>query len=272
MNDQALSTVIAAMLVLGIAVTVYAVYTSEYLPAMKQQAEVEHMRKVEESMVRCGSILENAASLKRNMYITEPFVLGGGEILLHSSRSAGTIRVEEESTPVMTISVNSPTITRSYNLTLVNFSYSPIDNFWIDQGYRWQFGFINVSHVSGDRWYDAVPLHYPTMDQVHEMVNNSYLAHTLIDVQPDHSGQVDYVMYAVTMVPGQSQFASGNGIATLAINATVMTYSILEANVTFYIGDTLFQKPLFDKVSGFPEIQNKSVILYLTRIEVSTLG
>lgn len=273
MNDQALSTVIAAMLVLGIAVTVYAVYTAEYLPAMKQQAEVEHLQKVQESMVRFGSALENAVSLKRTMVITEPVILGGGDILLHSSRSAGTIRVEEEIPPVMTISVSSPTINESYNLTMVNFSYWPIDNFWIDQGYRWQFGFINVSHVSGDRWYDEVPLHYPTMDQVQEMVNNSSLAKTLVDVQPYHSGQVDFVVYAVTMIPGQSHdFVSGNGIATLEINATVISKPYTGANVTFSIGDTHFKKPLSDKISEFPEIQNKSIILYLTTIEVSTVG
>jgi len=210
MNDNAIAPVVAVMLILAVAVTIFSVYNAEYLPGLKQQAEVEHLQKVEESMERFGSALENAIAMKRTMFISEPVVLGGGDILLNSAKSSGTIRVQQEDEPVITILINNAQIP----LYFVNFSYYPIDNFWVDQGYSWQYGYINVSRVSAGGMYDPVPLKYTTMDKVYETLQNSSLPMSLINIEQQNN---NWTLFAVNLVQGAKNFSSGNCIASFCI-------------------------------------------------------
>jgi hypothetical protein len=245
MNDDALSPVIAVMLILAVAVTIFSVYNAEYLPGMKQQAEVEHLQKVEESMVRFGSAVENAISLKRPMSLSESVILGGGDILLHSSRSSGTIRVQQEEDPVIFVWIETSTERIQVPLHFVNFSYWPMDNFWVDQGYSWQYGYINVSRVSGGRMYDSVPLQYSTMESVKlNVLQNSSLYKSLIHYERPSDSSNNLTLFAVNLVPGAKNFSSGNGVASFTLKAEVDTdgqYFKNVDSVNFSSGNTPFR-------------------------------
>lgn len=274
MNDDALSPVIAVMLILAVAVTIFSVYNAEYLPGMKQQAEVEHLQKVEESMVRFGSALENAISLKRPLIMSEPIVLGGGDILLHSARSAGTIRVQQEENPYVIVSLERDPGDITYiPLYFVNFSYWPIDNFWVDQGYSWQYGVINVSWVSGDRWIQSVPLQYSTMEKAkNEKYTNSSLSRTLIEYECNNVDCSNVTISAVNMVPGKRNFSSGNGVGSfeLTMNSSAET-AYPNIHLTINPGDT----PLRDSIQEWVEEINATIPVNVTlkifNITVSTL-
>jgi len=55
----------------------------------------------------------------------------------------------------------------------VNFSYESVSNFWQDQGYQWQYGYINVTKY-GDML--KTPLSYDTMDNVTNATESGSLA------------------------------------------------------------------------------------------------
>jgi len=256
MNDEALSPVIAVMLILAVAVTIFSVYNAEYMPGLKQQAEAEHLQKVEESMARFGSALENAASLKRTLSMSEPVVLGGGDILLHSARSAGTIRVQQEKDPVVIIWIDNNTDNIRIPLHFINFSYLPMDNFWVDQGYSWQYGYINVSWASGGKLRDPVPLQYSTMEKVVEKkLKNSKLGQSLIHFEYSSEGSNNLTLSAVNMTSGVKNFTSGNGVARFELETEEYEkeYPYVEY-LNFSFGDTPFR----DLQNWLP-LQNKTL-------------
>jgi len=268
MNDDAIAPIIAVMLILAVAVTIFSVYNAEYLPGLKQQAEVEHLQKVEESMVQFGSALEDAIALKRTMFMSEPVVLGGGDILLNSAKSSGTIRVQREDEPYTTIFIDNQQIP----LYFVNFSYCPIDNFWVDQGYSWQYGYINVTRGSRGSVYDSVPLKYSTMGKVIEEFQKSSLPRSLVDIKQPNGKNENLTILAVNMIPGTKNISSGNGIASFTLNASKNSQTFENVqNLNFTFGDT----PLKDILASYYENQtlvDVNVSLEMINITVSTLG
>ena len=269
MNDDALSPVLAVMLILAVAVTLFSVYNAEYLPGLKQQAEVEHLQNVEESMVRFGSALENAISLKRELSMSEPVVLGGGDILLHSGKSSGTISVEQESEPVITVWIDSTSIP----LHFVNFSYCPVNNFWVDQGYTWQYGYVNISRVSGGKMSDPVPLQYSTMEKVEQKILlNSSLGRSLIHHDCTSESCNNLTLYAVDVVPGGKNFTSGNGIASFTLKTEMEEPRLFEHvdSLYFSAGDTPFKDLQTWLSSKNTTLGGGNITLKMITITVST--
>ena len=73
-----MAPVVAAMLILAIGVTFFAAWNAYYVPSMKAQSEITHLKDAETGFLRFSSDIETAASLKRNMQLSEPIPLEGG--------------------------------------------------------------------------------------------------------------------------------------------------------------------------------------------------
>lgn len=261
-NDEAIAPIIAVMLILAVVVTLLSVYNATYLPGLKQSAEVQHLHDVEEGVLKFGSSLEEAASLKRNITLSQQIPLGGGDILLNSMKSGGSLHVQQESEPYLSIKNNGVKI---YDLTLVNFSYWTVNNFWVDQGYTWQYGYLNVSR-SPQTGY-GTPLQHATMDDVSKDIVS--FGQTLIyDTGTNEDGS-NVTIEAVNFLPDKDSFSSGNGIGKLKLNATrYKRFFHRDYNsVSLSVHDTVFS----DCLQGYNEkdYPNKNVTLYLTNITVS---
>ena len=115
------------------------------------------------------------------------------------------------------------------NGTLVNFSYEPTSNFWQDQGYQWQYGYINVTKYGGML---KTPLSYDTMDDVTNATESgaistfakSFVAvdYTVNTTQPQGGNCSSLVLWAVniTASPNHS-FISSNGYGTLKLTSDI---------------------------------------------------
>lgn len=215
MDDRAVSPVVAAMLLLAVLVTFLSAYNAVVIPSLKQQAEVEHLHAVEESFLAFGSDMTTAAALKQNLRLSKHIPLGGGDMILDPVRSGGTLRVlEDPGGPVANVTLNGTT----YCCNMTRFSYTPISNFWRDQGYAWQYGYTNVT--------DGVlqtPLEYADMQGVREAAKTSGFAGSLIGIEHEGAGGncTGVRISLVTFEPGDDNLASGNGIGTLSLDATV---------------------------------------------------
>ena len=232
MDERAVAPVVAAMLLLAVLVMFLSVYNAIVVPSFKQQAEVEHLYAVEESFLAFGSDMTTAAALKRDLHLSKRIPLGGGETIFDPVRSGGTLRVSgDPGGPLASVTVNGT----SYYCNLTNFSYTPISNFWRDQGYIWQYGYTNVTGGGGLQ----TPLDYADMDEVRKAAEGTGFSGSLIEIE--HDGQnggncTDIRISLVTFEPHEKHyFTSGNGIGTLVLDAAVKEIPITPSPETIEI-------------------------------------
>lgn len=236
MDDDALAPVIGVMLILAIGVTVFAVYTSTYLPGLKQQAEVGHIKEVESGFLRFSSDIDNAIAAGKNMIgvgrsnqsviYSETIPLGGGDILVNSMKSGGVVRIQRSETPFLEITINDNT-NSSY---LVKYSYIPTDNFWIDQGYLWEAGNVTVAQSKEGRT---------------AMITENYnFPGSLVDYR--NISNTIYITMVNFTFEESSGSISGNGNAILKLNSTAVNLTPVEP--VFEIIFSLPESPIRDEL------------------------
>jgi hypothetical protein len=191
-KDDAVAPVIAVMLILAALATFLAIWNAVYVPSMKESAEVAHIESVESAFQHFASDIEYAASSHQNhLSFTEPVQLGGGDFMLNTLRSSGSLYVQNEQNPIYTITFYSPTNETppigEMNGTLANFSYEPSGNFWQNQGYRWQYGYINVTNGQTIQ----TPLGYYNMTDVSNAFNS---LDSPLAILASSFGEVDYTV------------------------------------------------------------------------------
>jgi len=136
-KDEAVSAVVAMMLILAILCTVFAIYTTTYLPGLKQQDEILHSSDVEASFMRVSSDIDNLISFGLERGFTETVVLGGGDILLSPVKSAGALEVKNV-TGSYSIDLND-NIIRVPEMVL---NFTPQYTSWEKQGYLYRNGLV----------------------------------------------------------------------------------------------------------------------------------
>lgn len=219
-GEAGVASVVALMLLLAVIVTFLSLYATTYLPALKQQAEIEQVTSVKEAFMRFDNDIDHVISDGTNATYGETVPLGGGDILLDPEKSSGLLSVGNQT--IYTINLNggsSGPVT--IPVSIVNVSYVPSYSFWEAQGYSWQYGYINVT--KGDR---QTPLSYNTMGDVNKRRIPGYAGRFF---EVTNTSLDSLVITAVTMepseVPGDKNFVSGNGACVLRINATVTSSS-----------------------------------------------
>ena len=230
MNEDAVSPVVAAMLVLAIAVTFFAAWNALFVPAMKAQSEITHIRDVESGFLKFSSDIETAASLKRDMRLSEPILLGGGDFTFDPVKSGGELKVwdalpEGYLQQDWTSQTGPGNPDRSFRL--VKFSYTPVNNFWQDQGYGWMYG--NVYVLNTERNLSTPLQFYNTTDITYG------LAGSLVELEavPSYSSPGNcssVIVRTINITPDSRHFRiSGNGNGMLALESTVDRERILNA-------------------------------------------
>ena len=229
-REAGVASVVALMLLLAVIVTFLSLYATTYLPALKQQAEIEQVTSVKEAFMRFDNDIDHVISDGTAATYGETVPLGGGDILLDPEKSSGLLSVgDPQALSTIQLTWSNGTAAGSYASSLVNVSYVPSYTFWEAQGYTWQYGYINVT--KGGR---STPLSYNTMGDVNARRIPGY-AGKLLEITPVWDTTTPSVLdrlviTAVTMepsgVPGDKNFVSGNGACVLRINATVTTQSL----------------------------------------------
>ncbi|WP_067050364.1 hypothetical protein [Methanofollis ethanolicus] len=208
-KDEAVSTVIALMLALGIIATLIAIYSATYLPGLKQQSEIEHSHEVADAFVRFGSDIDYVVSHKTKARFGEPFSLGGGDVLLSPVRSSGTVAIEGQ--PLANVTVTGMGQTKG-TASLVNISYTPSYTTWEPQGYLWEYGFVAVTK---DRRATPQSSRYTTMNEARD--NSTDFLGLFIEMTHSVDG---IAITLVNLTPKKDEsFITGSGIATLHLTA-----------------------------------------------------
>src|SRR5208337_587570 len=263
MKDDAIAPVIAVMLILAAIATFLSIWNAIYVPSMKESGEVGHLQNVESAFQHFSADIDYAVSSHQDhLSFSEPVQLGGGDFMLNLLKSSGTLNVQDEPNPIYTLNLTDGTGTpvALVNGTMVNFSYEPTNNFWQDQGYRWQYGYINVTKYG----ILSTPLGYYTITDVE---NNFNTSGSPLMTFAESFGSVNYIvnqssegncssldLWAVTLstTPGHS-FVSSNGFGTFRLTSAVNTTTYYDvSNITVGSDDEPFGNRTLDSWnSGF---------------------
>lgn len=111
-------------------------------------------------------------------------------------------------------------------LEMVDFSYQPNGNFWINQSYKWQYGYVNVT--KGDR---ETPLQYDTVTDPSFNSALSQFAGNLVRYYPktndiNNNGTLQFVCINTSA----NNIVSSNGIARLRLSTKDVTDKYLNEN------------------------------------------
>ena len=247
-NDCAVAPVVAGLLILAVIVTVISVYFTTYVPSLKEEAEIEHLSNVEREFLLFSSDIENAVWQKSEGRLSRNIELGGGDVFLSSIKSGGVLQVFNDS--VLYQIKNSSGISK--NFSAVRFSYTPISNFWHNQGYSWQFGYVNLTTEYGEQ----TPLLYSDMNSVklklNTSSNSSGLFSSLFDIncmyepvfEKDAYGNFTGTNYlncteiSMTLTgfkTGEKNYASGNGLSALSLETQINNYDFTEEKINFTV-------------------------------------
>lgn len=267
MRDDAIAPIIAVMLILAAIVTFFSIWNAVYVPSMKESAEVGHLENVESAFEHFSSDLDYAASsYQNNLIFSEPVQLGGGDVMVNLLKSSGTLQVQNETDPIYTLDLTDGTgnTVALVNGTIVNFSYEPVSNFWQDQGYQWQYGYINVTKY-GEL---STPLEYYNMTDVENEISTPGSLQTfaqsfgMVSATPNMTSQgygnissLDLWVVSMYANPVHTSVSS-NGIGTLRLTSNVNTTSYTNiAEISVGSNDTLFGPGVLGSwYSGFSKI------------------
>lgn len=265
MRDDALSPVIAAMLILAVVVTAFSIYHAQVLPEMKEEAEIAHIQEVEAAFLAMSADISYTVGEKRDLLLKETVPLGGGDIITDPLRSGASLSVTPADGWLLDVTLkNNEIAVYSANSSLCRIAFIPSGNFWEDQGYAWDGGVLNVT--AGSR---ETPLEFVTMTQAragtgdlarlfgtvsgqdsttnttYQVVTNVRLEgskivydNETIIIQGNDQGNCSALAIDLAgVLPGKDRFIGGNGIATISIAAATGERTYDANTVTFLVSN-----------------------------------
>jgi hypothetical protein len=286
-SEDAVSPVVATMLILAIVVTFFTAWNTLYVPSMKAQSEITHIKEVESGFLRFSSDIETAASLKKNMRMSEPIPLGGGEFTFDTVKSGGLLRVQNETEGYLRLTITkiTPADTARTILRLSRFTYQPVNNFWQDQGYTWSYGNVNITKGTL-----STPLQYTNMDEVSYGVTGSLFDLDSAQSLANPAACTVINVYTVNISPAAGHtLANGNGNGMLVLESTIMNQQFANAtSMTVRINPDIpegFRDAIWDSVNQsidksrscanvhtYPDPSNLEVLVVFDSIPNMTLN
>ena len=172
-SESAASTVIAAVLLLSILFTIFAVIRIAYVPEWKADAEQSHMSEIQKDMTGLKSTVDmiifltaTNTSYSARPPLTVPFSMGGGEIsILEPSKSSGTLSVNTESYKMTII----PTVGNETSINSSIITYHSNNRQFVDQVFRYENGAVIL--VQGDR---SLMTQLPSLFSINQIGAHNY--------------------------------------------------------------------------------------------------
>lgn len=224
MQDEAVSPVVAFMLLLMVVVSFISLLNAYYIPSLKQQAEREHLNQVEESFLKISSDILQILTFRQNMTMSESIQLGGGDVYLSPIKSSGYLEVNTslQNNPLYTVNIEVKD--KEDNIIYSQYSeinrskiiFRPIGNFWINQGYEWEDGIIHVN--KGNR---KTSLKYSDTDEKLQLSRNNYYNLSLPRIQlSEYQNNLTNIVIDIVNIenPLNKRSYSGNGYGSFIVD------------------------------------------------------
>ncbi len=162
-SESAAATVIAAVLLLSIIFTIFAVVRIAYVPEWKNDAEQLHMSEVQRDMTELKSTADTVTFYRASnpnlpsdySYLTSPYTtvrirMGGGEVpIVSPSRSSGMLSVNKNQCVARLVTVTESGKVNTTTVDCGGITYSSNNEQYVDQILRYENGGLLLAQ--GDR-------------------------------------------------------------------------------------------------------------------------
>ena len=208
-SESAVATVIAAVMLLAIIVTIFAIVRISYIPEWRDDAEASHMKDVLEDMGNLKSSIDTAAFFKSSSIssqsITVQIRMGSGEMsILDTTRASGTLSVNmDPCSAYLILNDSSGKNIYSDSFDCGGITYGSNNEQYVDQTLRYENGALIL--VQGDK---------SVMRQAPPFTINS----TKID--PGNDSYNFSVSMNLINVSGKTDSISSDTIESLRLSAT----------------------------------------------------
>jgi hypothetical protein len=175
-SESATSTVVGAVLLLAIIVSVFSVVRIGYIPEWKNDAEYSQMNDVWEDMTDLKSkmdlmtiVLASEPDSPNTVTMNVPFHMGGGDVpLIGTIKSSGTLSVANKEERNMTVTTVSEGNWKSGPILYGTVTYSSQNRYYVDQNFIYEGGALILSQ--GER---SSMMLYPSI-RVSRLPTNGY--------------------------------------------------------------------------------------------------
>lgn len=240
MKEEAVSPVVAFMLLLMVVVSFISVLNAYYIPSLKQSAEIEHLHKVEDAFGLIESDINRMISFREDAILKEQFPLGGGDVIFSPVRSSGKVHIRKDRELGVIMLQNTSGNSFPFPITMVNITYLPVDNFWTNQGYIWENGTVNITKGRRSTW-----LSYTNASEARESTLEflTILSRpTIIESGVTPSNYLTNLTITINTMgtsPGR-EYMSGNGMGGVTLKMDEMKQEIANvSNISFTVNDSL---------------------------------
>lgn len=266
MKDEAVSPVVAFMLLLMVVVSFISVLNAYYIPSLKQQAEIEHLHNVEQSFLKISSDILQVLTFRQNMTMTESIQLGGGDVYFSPIKSSGYLEVNttvlDQCLANIAIKINDKPINDLYStINQTKIIFRPVGNFWINQSYEWKDGIISIR--KGNKITYLLHTNEENADKERKLFYSMLLPRMHLEEYQNNITSME-VNFVNIENPRLFRSYSGNGAGRVVINlfesnkqslnnGTHITFEIYENDENFGINSKF--KELFAKCYGKNNIE-----------------
>ena len=241
-KDDAVSPVIALMLILAILATCLAVYTTTYVPGLKQQDEITHSGEVKLAFERFASDIDNLIALGKPAVYTEVLELGGGDVPLSPTKSSGTIEIETKEIGKYQIEGGAETA-----LNGIEVRYTPSFTAWEKQGYLYKNGVVWITKdekrtPSALKWYtvdDGLKQENKTIETWYSpTVSESVLIipQFFIGDNSEITGSTNVKLRVNATITDQNLYPTSTDVKLTTANGTVITHNDINKILWLNIG------------------------------------
>lgn len=152
-SESASSTVVGAVLLLAIIVSIFSVVRIGYIPEWKNDAEYSHMNDVWEDMADLKSkidlmtiVLASDSNSSNTVTMNVPFHMGGGDVpLIGTIKSSGTLSVANKNESNITVTTVSDGNWDSGPILYGSVSYDSQNRYYVNQNFIYEGGGLILS-------------------------------------------------------------------------------------------------------------------------------
>lgn len=120
-SNSAVSTVVGAILILAVIITIISVVNAYFIPSWKTELEINHLSEVQQNFLKLQSVINAHVLIDTNAKTSIQIILGGGDLpILSSVRSGGTIMVKPDAGYINITVINATIIEPRMGIPSIN--------------------------------------------------------------------------------------------------------------------------------------------------------
>lgn len=195
-SESATSTVVGAVLLLAIIVSVFSVVRIGYIPEWKNDAEYSHMNDVWGDMADLKSkidlmtiVMASDPNSSNTVTMNVPFHMGGGDVpLIGTIKSSGTLSVVNKEECKMKVTAVSETGNWSNTTQYGTVSYNSQNRYYVDQDFTYEGGALILSQ--GER---SSMMLYPSVRFYRSQANGYNVSIHIVEIAKSTNSPADVI-------------------------------------------------------------------------------